>query len=145
MSFKENIDNLKQQDIYSFLLFVLYRLTGVNEYSSLSELAYVLDKKNFSYGVSLYNSVCQLISKSLLTNYVKRKYHHKRIYKKIIKILSDKESTAIQINKSCIVVLTNVNMPEVFKTLYIYNKKFFVCDFYNEDYFWLSDQIKKIE
>lgn len=47
MSFKENIDNLKQQDIYSFLLFVLYRLTGVNEYSSLSELAYVLDKKNF--------------------------------------------------------------------------------------------------
>lgn len=121
-----------------------YKKNSLVLYNTLRNL-YVLDKKNFSYGVSLYNSVCQLISKSLLTNYVKRKYHHKRIYKKIIKILSDKESTAIQINKSCIVVLTNVNMPEVFKTFYIYNKKFFVCDFYNEDYFWLSDQIKKIE
>ena len=47
MSFRENINNLKQPDIYSFLLFVLYQLTGVNEYSSLSELVYVLDKKNF--------------------------------------------------------------------------------------------------
>lgn len=47
MSFRENINNLKEQDIYSFLLFILYQLTGVNEYSSLSELIYVLDKKNF--------------------------------------------------------------------------------------------------
>lgn len=113
-------------------------------YNTLRNL-YTLDKRNFSYGVSLYNSVCQLISKNLLMNYIQRKYRHKRINKKILKILSNKESTAIQINKSCIVVLTNINMPEVFKTFYIYNKKIFVCDFYTEDYFWLSDYIKKIE
>jgi len=45
-------------------------------YNTLRNL-YVLDRKNFSYGVSLYNSICQLISKNLLTNYIKRKYHHK--------------------------------------------------------------------
>ena len=121
-----------------------YKKSSLVLYNTLRNL-YILDEKNFSYGVSLYNSICQLISKNLLINYIKRKYHHKRISKKIIKILSKKESTSIQINKSCIVVLTNVNMPEVFKTFYIYNKKIFVCDFYNEDYFWLSDQIKKIE
>lgn len=43
---KENLNNLKSQDIYSLILFVMYKLVGVPEYSALSELAYVLDKKN---------------------------------------------------------------------------------------------------
>ncbi len=43
---KENLNNLKSQDIYSLILFVMYKLIGVPEYSALSELAYVLDKKN---------------------------------------------------------------------------------------------------
>ena len=44
---KSNIDNFKQQDFYSLLLFSLYKMTNVPEYSSLSEMAYVLDKDNF--------------------------------------------------------------------------------------------------
>ena len=44
---KSNIDNFKQQDFYSLLLFSLYKMTNVPEYSSLSEMAYVLDKENF--------------------------------------------------------------------------------------------------
>ena len=43
---KNNIENFKQQDFYSLLLFCLYKMTNVPEYSSLSELAYVLDKDN---------------------------------------------------------------------------------------------------
>ena len=43
---KQNLDNLKSQAIYSLILFVMYKLIGVPEYSALSELAYVLDKKN---------------------------------------------------------------------------------------------------
>ena len=38
--------NLKQTDIYSLLLFVLFKLRDVPEYSTLSELAYVLNKDN---------------------------------------------------------------------------------------------------
>lgn len=44
---KSNVDNFKQQDFYSLLLFSLYKMTEVPEYSSLSEMAYVLDKDNF--------------------------------------------------------------------------------------------------
>ena len=40
------LNNLKQQDVYSLSLFCLYKLTNVPEYSSLSELSYVLDKDN---------------------------------------------------------------------------------------------------
>lgn len=43
---KDKLANLKQRDIYSLGLFCLYKLIGAPEYSSISELAYVLDKKN---------------------------------------------------------------------------------------------------
>lgn len=42
----QGLNNLKERDLYSLSLFCLYKLAGVGEYSSLSELAYVLDKKN---------------------------------------------------------------------------------------------------
>ena len=43
---KNNIKNLKQTDYYSLVLFALYKFNEIPEYSSLSELAYVLDKDN---------------------------------------------------------------------------------------------------
>lgn len=46
MNIKNNLDNLKSQDIYSLILFALYKIKDIPEFSSLSELAYVLDKKN---------------------------------------------------------------------------------------------------
>lgn len=47
MSIKSELDNLKEPDIMSLLLFVLYKMKDSIEYSSLSELAFVLDKTNF--------------------------------------------------------------------------------------------------
>lgn len=113
-------------------------------YNTLRNL-YFLKKNNFSYGISLYHSVCQTINSNLLINYIKRKYHHKNINSNIIKLLSENERTIVQINRSCIVVLSNINLPDILKTFYIYNKRMFVCDFKNEDYFWISDQIKKVK
>ena len=43
---KRDLTSLKETDIYSFVLFALYNLKEVPEYSTLSELAYVLDRKN---------------------------------------------------------------------------------------------------
>ena len=40
------LDNLKNSDILSFVLFTLYKLRESNEYSALSELAFILDKEN---------------------------------------------------------------------------------------------------
>lgn len=41
---KNEIDNLKNSDILSFILFALFKLRESNEYSAISELAYILDK-----------------------------------------------------------------------------------------------------
>ena len=46
MTIKEELNNLKEIDVYSMLLFVLYKMKDIDEYSLLSELAYVLDKQN---------------------------------------------------------------------------------------------------
>lgn len=47
MTIKEELSKLKQVDLYSLMLFVVYQLKNLPEYSALSELAYVLDKDNF--------------------------------------------------------------------------------------------------
>lgn len=46
-SIKTSLNKLKEKDVYSILLFCLYKLKETSEYSSLSELIYVLDKDNF--------------------------------------------------------------------------------------------------
>ena len=46
MSIKSELSKFKETDIWSLLLFVLYKVKGTPEFSSLSELAFVLDKKN---------------------------------------------------------------------------------------------------
>ena len=40
------LNNLRERDLYSLSLFSLYKLIGNPEYSSLSEMVYVLDKEN---------------------------------------------------------------------------------------------------
>lgn len=43
---KNELSKLKTTDIFSLLLFILYKIRDVEEYSTISELAYVLDKEN---------------------------------------------------------------------------------------------------
>ena len=46
MAIKNELEKLKDIDIWSLMLFVLYNFQKIPEYSALSELAYILDQKN---------------------------------------------------------------------------------------------------
>lgn len=46
MTISTEITNLTKNDIYSLMLFVMYKLKDSNEYSSLSQLSYILDEEN---------------------------------------------------------------------------------------------------
>ena len=46
MKIKEELSKLKEMDIYSLILFALFKLRDTEEYSTLSELAFILDKEN---------------------------------------------------------------------------------------------------
>lgn len=43
---KDSVESLKETDIYSLMLFALYKMRDIPEYSVLSELPFVLDKEN---------------------------------------------------------------------------------------------------
>lgn len=43
---KKNRTRLQDVDVYSLILFALYKIREVPEFSAISELAYTLDKKN---------------------------------------------------------------------------------------------------
>ena len=43
---RNELNNLKEGDIWSFILFALYKARNIPELSSLSELAYILDKSS---------------------------------------------------------------------------------------------------
>ena len=45
---------MDKKDIYSLILFTLYRLKDVSEYSVLSELVYLLDDKSFARFLSYF-------------------------------------------------------------------------------------------
>lgn len=45
MSIKTELKKLKEIDIWSLMLFVLYNFQKIPEYSTLSELAYIVDEK----------------------------------------------------------------------------------------------------
>lgn len=40
------LDKLKTKDVYSLILFILYKIKDNDKYSTLSELAYIVDKES---------------------------------------------------------------------------------------------------
>lgn len=49
------LEELDKQDIYSLILFILYRLKDVSEYSVLGELVYILDEDSFARFLSYFD------------------------------------------------------------------------------------------
>ena len=45
---KANLNNLHLSDIYSLMLFVMYKLQDIPDYAALSELCYLLDGANLT-------------------------------------------------------------------------------------------------
>ena len=41
-------------------------------------------------------------------------------------------------------IFTDTSYPEIFRIFNIYNRKIFVCDFLNSNYFWLNKEVEKI-
>jgi len=43
---KEKLESLQLTDVYSLILFAIFKMKDIPEYSTLSELAYILDKES---------------------------------------------------------------------------------------------------
>ena len=53
----DSINKLNTKDTYSLMLFVLYNMHDIPEYSTLSELCYILDNNNLTKLLSYYGGM----------------------------------------------------------------------------------------
>ena len=98
----------------------------------LKKLYYM--KEDFNYGISLYSQLCERINIFNLKYYLNKKYkldNERTFY--IEKSFVELKNTRIIIRG-----INYNNLLEDFKT---YSKNIFVCDFINNDYFWLTGKV----
>lgn len=105
------------------------------------ESLYNNDQHQKANNISLFNQLCIPINIAFLNSYFDNKVficnnRNKHLY---ISKKTD-EKTLIEINHACIIMLTNKNFSRLFKVFNYYSKRIFVCDFQNQDYFWLDNQ-----
>lgn len=125
--------------------FEVYKENSFVLYKTLENL-WKIKKQDFSYGLSLYDALCQTFDVPLLNRYFQGKYANRIISKDNRHIIVNQQKkyyVLIELHYSCTIVLTNINMPNVLRDFNYYNRRIFVCDFVNEDFFWLNNQYKK--
>ena len=100
-----------------------------------------MHKENYSYGVNLYYSICNLFDVKALKHYIKLKTNLKF---KDNKFYLDKYNF-FEIRKSCVIVNSNRYLKEILCIFYIYNKNIFICNFSSDTYFWIKDCLVTLE
>ena len=124
-----------------YYLFVIkkeyYKKNDFYLYSMLENLK-LMNRDDYSYGVGIYQSLCSFFNKPVLRNYIEQKYDLKCLND--IYYLNDNESS-FKINKSYCWIKTNRHLRELLCLFYVYHKNIFVCNFENQEYFWLQDKM----
>lgn len=112
----------------------LYQRNPDSLYEILSEL-FTLKSEHYQYGLSIFKQICEPIQVSFLEQYLKSKYEEKAFIRKHTFSL---KNLKIQLRPSCIKISSKYNLPKILQLFYYYNPCIFVCDFQNQDYFWLE-------
>lgn len=98
-------------------------------YNTLKNL-HDLDLDSINYGISIYNQLCVPINVDILKNYYQDyRYVDNHFY------IND---SIIEINASCIIVLTKNLTSNSLKYLHYYNHPLFVCNFADNEYYFLT-------
>lgn len=123
--------------------FKLYKENPASLYHNLRRILYN-DKKYIKYSFNLYNQIIRKLNKDQLDQYLYIKLHNKMFYIKkgnqhIINNLYKDEISILEVRNSCIMIEVNKNDSMFFDFLNQYYNHYFVCDFVNQDYFWLQN------
>lgn len=109
------------------------------------EDAYFTNKHNMTLSTTLYEQIITNFNKLYINNYLTAN-HKLNVYyynKNNIHVISSRyEYTKLMISSYCLKLKTNLNYPQFFDTIGGYSDNIFVCDFANQDYFWLESVVK---
>lgn len=121
----------------------LYRETPNSLYNVLHQL-YYMRKKDLEYGFNMFKQLANKIEKNDIDKSIFLKMHNKMTYVKkgdnhIINNLYKDEISVLKVKYPYILINTNKSYTDFFNVLALDNKNYFVCDFINNDYFFLSN------
>lgn len=109
------------------------------------EDAYYTNKHNIILSTDYYEQIITNFNKLFINNYlhVNNKLDAYYYKKNNIHIISSREEySKLMVSSYCLKLKSNLNYPTFLKNIRTYSDNIFVCDFENQDYFWLNKVVK---
>lgn len=124
-------------------LLVLYKDNPSNLYKILESI-YKMKEDELTYGYNLFKQICVSIDNLELSNRLYLTMHNDLVYTKldnehIINNLYKDEVSILKIKKSHMILDSNNSYSTFFNFLNKHNKNYFICDFKENDCFFLND------
>lgn len=121
----------------------LYKDNANTLYNILNQM-YYMKREDINYGYNLFKQIVNKQDKFKLDKYIFLLMHNKMKYAKkdndhVINNLYKDEVSILKVKNTHILINSNKSYTEFFNILYDYNPNFFVCDFINHDYFFISN------
>ena len=127
----------------------LYKNSPSSLYKILESI-YFMHKEEASYGFNLFKQITDRIKVEDLSNNIYVKLHNELQYSKLDKehIINDlyhDEVSILKIKSSHLLLESNKSYSSFFNILNNYNDSYFVCDFKEKDFFFISDIMSMIK
>lgn len=121
----------------------LYKDNANTLYNILNQM-YYMKREDINYGYNLFRQIVNKQDKFKLDKYIFLLMHNKMKYAKkgndhVINNLYKDEVSILKVKNTHILINSNKSYTEFFNILYDYNPNLFVCDFINQDYFFISN------
>ena len=121
----------------------LYQNNPRTLYNILRQI-YYMHQEDIHYGFNLFHQIIDRIDKEKLDQYFFLKLHREMVYSKkenlhIINNLYKDEISTLEIKNTHMKIETNHDYSTFFPILSDYQLNYFICDFKEQDYFWLNE------
>ena len=122
--------------VYDNYPYKLYKMLEDAYYTNKHDI--VLSTLEFEQVITNYNKL--YMNNYIIANNKLDLYYYN---KNNIHIISSRdEYSKLMVSSYCLKLKTNLNYPTFFKNITTYSDNIFICDFENQDYFWLNKVFK---
>lgn len=129
--------------MYRYYIFdIKNKFKNDNNLYRLLKTLYTLNLKYINYGELIYNEMCKPINRENIKEILKD-YNAKKVSRKYFICLND-EITIVVIKYSRLIIISNKLYPDIFNRLKIERENLFVCNFLNDNYFYVSKCCKNM-
>lgn len=129
--------------MYRYYIFdIKNKFKNDNNLYRLLKTLHTLNLKYINYGELIYNEMCKPINRENIKEILKD-YNAKKVSRKYFICLND-EITIVVIKYSRLIIISNKLYPDIFNRLKIECENLFVCNFLNDNYFYVSKCCKNM-